>query len=221
MLERMRDGRHGIRQALPAAGAILAIAVGAFAGPAPMAGKTARPAPAAANELTREFAAGGTIRMHLGAGDYVVRGSHASRIRVRWSLDSEEDARRVRVKIETNGPEAVMHVSGPHNHFRVEIEVPSVSNLYVRQSVGDMRVEGIEGNKNIQLHVGDLNIDVGRPETYSYVDASVQIGDIDAEPFHASKGGFWRSFHWTGNGKYRLHAHIGTGDLELYAGAAP
>jgi hypothetical protein len=170
--------------------------------------------------MIRDFAAGGNIRMHLGAGDYRLHGSKGDRIRVRWSVEDPEDARKVRVKIETNGALATLHASGPHSNFRMEIDVPSVSNLYVRLSAGDLRVAGIEGNKNLQIHAGDLRIDVGRPEQYNHVDASVQIGDISAEPFQVRKSGFWRSFKWTGSGKYRLHAHVGTGDIRLYEDAA-
>jgi hypothetical protein len=213
-------GNRKSRWALPVAGAIVAMAVGTFASGPPAAGNAARQADRTSNEVSRAFAAGGSIRMHLGAGDYRLRGSKEDRIRVRWSIDRPEDARKVRVQIEANGTQATVHTSGPHNNFRVEIDVPGASNLYVRLSAGDLRVVGIKGDQNIQIHAGDLRIDVGRPEMYNHVDASVQIGDIDGGPFQVHKSGFWRSFEWTGNGKYRLHAHVGTGDIRLYEDAA-
>jgi len=58
-------------------------------------------------------------------------------------------------------------------------------------------------------------MDVGNPEDYSYVEASVTSGGIEAVPFGEDHGGLFRSFHKTGNGKYKLHAHVGAGDLNL------
>jgi hypothetical protein len=93
--------------------------------------------------------------------------------------------------------------------------VPTQADLYVRLTAGDLRVESIRGNKDIELHAGDVDIDVGRPEDYQHVDASVWAGDLTAAPFHVNKGGLFRSFDWNGNGRYRLHARLKAGDLRL------
>jgi len=47
------------------------------------------------------------------------------------------------------------------------------------------------------------------------VDASVNAGDVEASPFGESHGGLFRSFKKSGSGKYKLHAHVGAGDLTL------
>jgi hypothetical protein len=60
---------------------------------------------------------------------------------------------------------------------------------------------------------GDLRIDVGRADHYKKVDASLWSGDIKASAFQIFKGGLFRSFDWSGNGAYRLHAHLMAGDL--------
>jgi hypothetical protein len=58
----------------------------------------------------------------------------------------------------------------------------------------------------------------GKPTAdYRSVDASVYAGDLDAPAFGACTGGLFRSLHWSGTGAYKLHAHVGAGDLELHA----
>ena len=83
-------------------------------------------------------------------------------------------------------------------------------------TAGDIRIEDVRGNKDIELHAGDVRIDVGRAEDYNSVDASVWAGDIKAEPFNTIKGGLFRSFEWNGHDPYRLHARLKAGDLRLY-----
>jgi hypothetical protein len=99
----------------------------------------------------------------------------------------------------------------------VTIQVPTRSDLYVRLTAGDMTVERVEGNKDIEAHAGDLNIDVIRAEDYHTVDASIWAGDLTARPFNVTKEGLFRSFDWKGHGPYRLHAHLKAGDLRLFS----
>jgi hypothetical protein len=107
---------------------------------------------------------------------------------------------------------------GPSNKgFKVAIQVPRQADLYVRLTAGDLRIEGIQGNKDIELHAGDVRIDVGRAEDYHNVDASVWAGEIQAAPFQVYKGGLFRSFDWSGKGPYRLHARLKAGDLRLFS----
>src|SRR6266436_1346055 len=73
----------------------------------------------------------------------------------------------------------------------------------------------IIGNKDIELHAGDLTIGVGDVADYAHVKASVSTGEINAKPFGESHGGLFRSFEKSGSGKYTLVAHVGAGELTL------
>ena len=170
--------------------------------------------------LERAASPGGSVRLHLSAGGYTVRPSSDNKIHVRWSTRYDEDLASVKVKIEVNDREAVIHTSGPHNNFRVEIEIPARSRLYARLTAGELRIQGIEGSKDVESHAGEIDIDVGNPASYGRVDASVYFGDLNAEAFRVSKGGIARSFTWQGGGEYRLHAHVGAGELRLYSRGA-
>jgi hypothetical protein len=179
------------------------------------AGQSGSQPPRLSNSLERTFAPGGEIHMNLSAGDYRISGAKENRIHVLWKVRNAEDLSRVRVQADVKGSEATLLTDGVRNGFEVEIHVPTRSGLRVRLSAGDLTVEGIEGNKDIESHAGDLTIDVGRAEDYRRVDASLWAGDLDAPPFNVSKGGLFRSFDWKGNGAYTLHAHLKAGDLRL------
>lgn len=160
------------------------------------------------------FAAGGHIRMDLCPSSTHIVGTNENHVRVSYeSKHREED---VKVWIQVTGNRADVRVARcPHNNFEMTIEVPKSSDLYVRMFAGELGISGISGNKDVQLHAGDLTIDVGEPATYAHVDASVLTGDLEARPFDVSKGGLFRSFERTGSGNYRLHAHVGAGQIEL------
>ena len=174
------------------------------------------------DSLEQPFAPNGKIRMNLSAAEYVVTGSAGNRIRIDWSVRNADQLSRVHARADVNGTEARITTDGPSNNsgLRFEIQVPERSDLYIRLTAGDIRIEDVRGNKDVELHAGDVRIDVGRAEDYHAVDGSVWAGDIHAAPFHVVKGGLFRSFDWTGTGPYRLHAKLKAGDIRLYSKGA-
>jgi hypothetical protein len=163
-----------------------------------------------------DFPSGGRLRLHIRSGDLRVIGSDEDKIKIRYWGKNAGEANDVKVSLKTTGNTGVLHVhGGPRNEFQIEIRVPKVSNLYLRMPAGDAKVENLVGDKDVELHAGDLTLGVGSPEEYALADASVLAGDLDTGPFGVSKDGLFRSFHHSGSGKYKLHAHVGAGDLKL------
>jgi hypothetical protein len=159
-----------------------------------------------------KFAAGGHLRMDLCPGDIELIGTDDPAVRVSY----EPERGDVRVRMEVSGEQADLRVSEcPHHNFRVRIEVPKSSALYVRMFAGKLELEDVTGDKDIELSFGQMSLDVGKPEDYSHVDASVNSGAINASAFDVNKGGLFRSFDKTGPGKYKLHAHVGAGEVDL------
>lgn len=162
-----------------------------------------------------KFIPNGQIRMDLCPSSVHLVGRDDEMLRVSYSpeLRKNDD---VRIRIQVDGEKAGIRVTGcPHNNFDLTVEVPKSSNLYARMFAGQMQVSGINGDKDIELHAGQLTMELGKPEDYSHVDASVLSGQIEATAFNVSKGGLFRSFDVSGPGKYRVHAHVGAGQLEL------
>jgi hypothetical protein len=158
------------------------------------------------------------LTLDLRSGDYHVVGSTAEKISVRTTGDRAEKGREMSLSFKHMNSHAELRLTGgpTSNGPSIQIEVPKSSNLIVRLPFGDLSVDGVSGDKDIEMHAGDLNIEVGNPADYAHVDASVGAGDINAGPFGENKDGLFRSFEKTGTGRYRLHAHIGAGDLNLH-----
>ncbi|HEV8347955.1 MAG TPA: hypothetical protein VGQ16_15375 [Vicinamibacterales bacterium] len=169
------------------------------------------------DSLERAFVANGRIRMDLSAGEYRISGSPDLRIRLDWKVRDSDQLWRVKTRVDVRGSDATVMTDGPSNHFSVNIQVPARSDLYVRLTAGELRLERVEGNKDVELHAGELDIDVNRAEDYHSVDASVWAGEIHADPFHISKEGLFRSFDWRGKGPYRLHAKLKAGEVRLFS----
>ena len=162
-----------------------------------------------------KFAPGGQVRLQLCSSGVDVIGKEDGMLRVSYVTRHENDD-DVRVRMRVHGDEAALKVTGcPHNNFRMTIEVPKSSSLHVRMFAGELNVRDVTGDKDVELHFGQLTMDVGDPSNYARVEASVSSGDLEARSFDVSKGGLFRSFARTGPGKYRLYAHVGAGELDL------
>jgi hypothetical protein len=135
---------------------------------------------------------------------------------VRVDAKDPERAREVKVRFERSDSSAELRISGgPRNDVRIIVEVPRATGLFVRMPFGQLEITDVTGDKDVQLHAGELILGVGNPGDYSHVEASVNSGGLEALPFGEDHGGLFRSFQKTGNGKYKLHAHVGAGDLTL------
>jgi hypothetical protein len=157
------------------------------------------------------------LSLDLRSGDYSIVASNGEKMSVRTTGDRAEKGREVSLTFKHMNNHAELRMTGgpTNNGPSIRIEVPKSSNLYVRLPFGDLDIQGVSGDKDVELHAGDLNIEVGNPADYAHVDASVGAGDINAGPFGENRDGLFRSFEKTGPGRYRLHAHVGAGDLNL------
>lgn len=164
------------------------------------------------SSIERQFVSAGRIDLHLSAGGYVIRGTPENRITIELS---PSQAPHVRADVKVEGNRAHIYVDGPEHNFQATIYVPQRTDLVINQSVGDLRIQAVEGNKSVDLDVGSLKIDVPKAADYANVDATVRIGSLKAPAWKAQRDGFSRSFEAHGQGKYSLNAHVGVGDMTL------
>ena len=166
--------------------------------------------------FSESFSAGGKLRLRVRSGEIHVIGTGEDRISVELSGRKASDARRLKVRFERRNGVAEMRIfGGPRNDLTITIRIPSNTDLHARIPFGEVHVNNIANNQDVELHAGDLTVDVGDSKDYSIVDASVFTGEIDAVPFGESHGGLFRSFRVNGTGRFRLHAHVGAGQLTL------
>src|SRR5882757_6393314 len=136
------------------------------------------------------------LSLDLRSGDYHVVGSTVEKVSVRTTGDRAEKGREVSLTFKHMNNHAELRITGGpiNNGPSILIEVPKASNLIVRLPFGDLNIEGVSGDKDVEMHAVDLNIAVGNPADYGHVDASVGAGDISAGPFGETKDGLFRSF---------------------------
>ncbi len=174
------------------------------------------------DHFTTGFPSGGQLRMHIRSSGVRITGTDENKIQIHFSCPNTDDLGNVRVTFKKNGNRGDLDITGgPSNNFQITIELPRSSDLYVRMFAGELDISGIMGNKDLQIHAGDLELSLGNPGYYGPVDLSVTTGDLEARAFGVSKGGLFRSFrtntalHKNAAGKYSLHAHVGAGDLTV------
>ena len=171
------------------------------------------PAWAQADTRTRPFVQGGTAYLDLSAGEYEITASPDDVIRVTSRNRGRDD---VDLIVTAKGSRADVEVDGPSGDgVEVEIQLPRRTNVVIRLSAGELSIYGIEGSKDVSARAGEVRIGVGDANQYRQVNASVRIGELAARAFNVEKGGFFRSFEWTGKGKYDLKAHLTVGELRL------
>lgn len=189
---------------------VLLLAAGAFAQKSNDVTQTGK------DHFEADFPDSGDLRLDLRSGEIHVRGTDDNKIRVHFEGRRGDEVGDVKIHFRSAGNAGEIHVDGgPRNDFIILVDLPKHTNVYLRVPAGEVDVEGLTGNKDVELHAGDLTVDVGNASNYSLVEASVNTGEIDADAFDVSKGGLFRSFKKTGDGKYKLHAHVGAGQLTL------
>jgi len=166
-----------------------------------------------ASPFTAAMAPGGQLAMDIRSGDIDIVGTPAASVRVTCRLRDLDRLSEVKIRLAANH----LRVSGgPDKDFRIRIEVPNRLGLLVRSPAGDMTISGITGDKDVELHAGDLTIHIERPEDYKIAEGSVLAGDLNASAFGIVKDGLFRSFRKdNAGGQYRLHAKLLAGDLTL------
>ncbi|HTJ29316.1 MAG TPA: hypothetical protein VL346_02365 [Acidobacteriaceae bacterium] len=103
-----------------------------------------------------------------------------------------------------------------HNHLQIRIELPRKVNLAIQMAAGQVTIHEVVGDKDINLHAGQITISSPHTSDYRKVDVSVGVGQVNAPAYGANKGGFFRSLQRENpEGDYRLHAHVAAGQIDL------
>jgi len=186
---------------------------GSYSPPNQTTGQSSPQAQTAGSVTEKPFAAGGKIDMQLAAGGYIVRAASDNVVRVTLAGNAT-----AAVDVSTQGAQANVVVRDTSRHnFKATVEVPQAADLVIRLSAGELKVESIAGSKDIESNAGNVDIVTGDSSGYASVDASVQAGDIKAEPFGDSRSGLFSKLSWSGKGKYTLRARLIAGNLTLRA----
>jgi DUF4097 and DUF4098 domain-containing protein YvlB len=167
----------------------------------------------------RDFVSGGMLHVRLGVGDVRITRGDSSRIRLRYTVKSrhERNVKEAKVDFDVHGNDANIELhapSGGNTSFDVELEVPQTTNLDVHDKVGDLNIDGIEGDKDLELSVGDIRVTADQ-DGYRTVRATTSIGDVSGSGYGETSGWLGKTLRYNGGGKYELRAHVSVGDITL------
>ena len=170
-----------------------------------------------ASGLTVPVEAGMRLAIDSKPAELDVEGTDAREMRITCTLNDTERAGEVRIRFHARDGKGKLTISGgPSNNVHLVIQIPHQTHLLMRMPAGAVHVKDVTGDKDVDVHAGELTITGVNPQEYRSIDASVDIGEVQASAFSVDKGGFFRSFkRSTGEGLYRLDAHIITGSIRL------
>jgi hypothetical protein len=157
---------------------------------------------------------GALLKLELSSGNYRIESGTADRLIIQSLAKNPEQQNKVRFGLTATRQEASVKVNGP-SHVDVSIQIPRNVNLSIRLNGGRLIMTGIEGDKDIESNAGQVSINIGKPQDYRAIDASVTIGDIEARALPGIGAGPVHSLNAIGPGKYRLHVHLGAGQIRL------
>jgi hypothetical protein len=128
----------------------------------------------------------------------------------------EKNVKDARVDFDVHGNDADIsfQIHGEGTQVDVELEIPENTNLDVHEKVGDLEVRGIQGDKDLELGVGDIRV-TAEKNAYRFVQASAGIGDVNGSGYGETSGWLGKTLKYHGGGKYELYAHVGVGDITL------
>jgi hypothetical protein len=166
----------------------------------------------------REFVSGGSLHVHLGVGDLRVTRGDANKIRLHYTVKSHSE-RNVKeatadIDIHSNTADIEFRAPGGNTEFDVDLEVPQQTNLDLHDKVGDITIDNVEGDKDIELNVGDIRVTADQ-KSFRLVHASTNIGDVNSGGFGEADGWLGKTLRYHGDGKYELRAHVLVGDINL------
>lgn len=188
----------------------------------------ARQAYEAAHSEVHPLLLGGTLRIQLTVGDlHIFKGSDPQNMHGRYTVHTNRgsDLRDTRVNFQAQRDGATLEFHAPirgNTSIDVELEVPDPTALDVHLKVGDLRIEGIHGNKYLVVKVGDIDVSGADPD-YRFVQAHAGIGDVNLHPDgwqstlinYRESGWLGRKLSYNSNGKYDLREQVSVGDIEI------
>jgi len=163
-----------------------------------------------------DLAPGKTVSLDMRSADVAIEGSESPKFTIRFEGEKADRANEIKVTYKDKGDTVECGIKdGPRNNLRILIGIPELTNLVVRMPAGVLEINEVKGSKDVKMRAGDLNIDLGDADDYASIDASVTTGEIDVSALGAETGGFFRKYHRSGPGTFRLIAHIGAGQLTI------
>jgi hypothetical protein len=160
---------------------------------------------------------GAALSIDSRSAEIKIVGTDLEVIRVSCTLKHPDQANEIHLRFWEAGSYSKLKLKGgSDNNVHIRIEVPRATSLKIYAPAGEVDVDRVTGDKDIDIHAGAVTVSHVDSSEYKSVKASVGIGEVRALAFGIDKGGFLRNFtKETVEGKYRLRAHVGAGSIEF------
>lgn len=167
----------------------------------------------------REFVSGGYLHVRSTVGNVHIKRGDSNMIRLEYRIKSrnEHSVKEARADFDIRGNNATIEIHSPssgNTNIDVEVEVPQNTNVDIHEKVGDVTIDKIDGDKDVELGVGDIRV-ATEHSRYKLVRANTGIGDVHSSGYGETSGWLGKTLKYRGEGKYELRAHVGVGDIHL------
>ncbi len=171
------------------------------------------------------------IQLKFPVGELVVVAGDAPTIRALMTVRCQrggsgcvERSKRLKLTSRQSGRTRLFKVEGypkfNNGGLQVElrVEVPRSVSTHVEMGVGEVVVEGVEGDLSVELGVGEVDVAV-RESNVRSVNLAVGIGDATLDHpghDHQRRGFLGKHVRWDdGAGRSRVHVAVGVGDASV------
>src|SRR5450631_602671 len=174
--------------------------------------------------IAKSIPPGGTVTFDVNDADVrIVRNLDETQVRLEVKVETGhldlEQAQQLWLKqFDAEGDRVSIQLQLPTDRSAgsVTLYVPTLTPLVVKQHAGRLTVNGVKGDKNLNVGSGMLTLREADPSSYLHVKAEVGVGQITNEVFHGKESGLLgRKLVVEGSGPYRLLLHVGNGDIVL------
>ena len=112
----------------------------------------------------REFVAGGFLHVRMTVGDIHIKRGDSTKIKLEYTIKSkhENNVKEATANFDVHDNNASIEFHAPssgNTQFDVVLEVPQNTNIDVHQKVGDVTVDDVDGDKDLDLGVGDIRVE--------------------------------------------------------------
>jgi|GEM_PF-7113109 hypothetical protein len=185
--------------------------------------KLPQPAPLV---VTKPFADNGTLVMNINVGEVRVVRSDVDKT-IRLSIDSKIFYDDATVKswvrrFDVAGSRASIDLRLPghgnqhHGGPEITMSVPAQTDVKLDLGVGELTVKGVEGNKDLHVGIGEMNVGVADATKYHEIQTSSKLGEADDNTSSQHSNGFFPKTHRTSaQGMYKIHATVGIGQVNI------
>jgi hypothetical protein len=172
--------------------------------------------------LERTFTGHGRLELNMCSGELRIERGHGDKLKLRIETGAAPSLKmRAYVKtLDVTGDHATISLEFPHRtHPVVVLELPSSTALTSEINLGAGKlyfdVEGVQGNREVNLGAGEANLTMPGDRNYATFEANVGMGSFhDHRPGGVSSH-FIISRQYQGKGEGTLEVNVGAGSIEI------